>query len=89
VRACSDNDSCFIGRLIVHPEWQGKGVGARLMNAIEGRFYNVKRYELFTGTKSEGNIGFYMKLGYKPFKEEVVDESYSLVFMEKGRSITT
>ena len=89
VRACSDNGSCFIGRLIVHPEWQGKGVGTRLMNAIEVHFPNVQRYELFTGTKSERNMALYKKLGYKPFKEEAVDESHSLVFMEKRHTLTT
>jgi GNAT superfamily N-acetyltransferase len=89
VRAFSDDGSCFIGRLIVHPEWQGKGIGTRLINAIEVHFSNVQRYELFTGTKSEGNMGLYRKLGYRPFKEEVVYESYSLVFMEKRRSTTT
>ena len=89
VRACSDNGSCFIGRLIVHPEWQGKGVGTRLMNAIEVHFPNVQRYELFTGTKSERNMALYKKLGYKPFKEEAVDESHSLVFMEKRYTLTT
>jgi GNAT superfamily N-acetyltransferase len=89
VRACSDNGSCFIGRLIVHPKWQGKGVGTGLMNAIEVHFSNVQRYELFTGTKSKSNMNFYKKIGYRPFKEEVVNQSHSLVFMEKRRTITT
>jgi GNAT superfamily N-acetyltransferase len=83
VRAYSDETSCFIGRLIVHPDTQGKGIGTRLMNAIEGHFSDVQRYELFTGTKSIANIRLYDRLGYKPFKEMVVDKSLSLVFMEK------
>ena len=88
VKASSDNGSCFIGRLIVHPEWQGKGIGTRLMNAIEIHFSNVKKYELFTGIKSERNLGFYMKLGYKPFQEKIINEAHSLVFLEKRRAIT-
>lgn len=83
VRAHSDGTSCFIGRLIVHPDMQGKGIGTRLMNAIETHFSDVQRYELFTGTKSIANIRLYDRLGYKPFKELVVDNSLSLVFMEK------
>lgn len=83
VRAHSDGNSCFIGRLIVHPASQGKGIGTKLMNAIESHFPDVKRYELFTGTKSIANIRLYNRLGYKSFKELVVNESLSLVFMEK------
>ena len=89
VRAFSDNGSCFIGRLIVHPEWQGKGIGTKLMNEIEVHFSTVQRYELFTGTKSKANMDLYRKLGYRPFKEEIVNESHSLVFLEKRRTITT
>ena len=84
VRAHSDGASCFIGRLIVHPDLQGKGIGTRLMNAVEAHFSDVQRYELFTGTKSIANMRLYARLGYKPFKELAVDKSLSLVFMEKA-----
>ncbi len=89
VRAYSDSDSCFIGRLIVHPEWQGKGVGTKLMNAIEDHFFVAQRYELFTGTKSVGNIRLYKRLEYKPFKKQVVNEFLSLIYMEKSGITTT
>jgi len=89
VRAYSDRNSCFIGRLIVCPDSQGKGIGTRLMNTIEAYFPDVRRYELFTGTKSVANIRLYDRLGYKPFKELVLNESISLVFMEKVGNPTT
>ncbi len=88
VRAYSDNDSCFIGRLIVHPEWQGQGIGTKLMHNIETCFPNIQRCELFTGTKSTKNIKLYKRLGYKPFKEQVVNQSLSLVYMEKISELT-
>ena len=89
VRAYSDGRSCFIGRLIVHPKWQGKGVGTELMHTIESYYTEVQRYELFTGIKSEDNIRLYKRLAYKPLKEQVVNESVSLIYMEKTASATT
>ncbi|HUS71545.1 MAG TPA: GNAT family N-acetyltransferase [Sedimentisphaerales bacterium] len=83
VRAYSDGCCCFVGRLIVGPKWKGKGVGTKLMKTIETYFTDVQRYELFTGIKSEGNIRLYKRLGYKPFKEQVLNESISLIYMEK------
>jgi len=85
VRARCDNVSCFINRLIVHPEWQGKGVGTRLLIAIEDHFSSAKRYELFTGSKSVGNIRLYKRLGYKPFREQVVNAFLSLTYLEKNK----
>jgi GNAT superfamily N-acetyltransferase len=58
VRASVTKGTCFIGKLIVHPDYQGKGIGKILMAEIEG-FYTISRYELFTGNKSEKNIRLY------------------------------
>jgi ribosomal protein S18 acetylase RimI-like enzyme len=38
VRASIHDGTCNIGRLIVHPEFQHKGTGTRLMLAIETEF---------------------------------------------------
>jgi len=83
VRACEREGTCFIGRLIVHPDLQGKGIGTGLMRAIESRFAHARRFELFTGHKSERNLRFYRKLGYGAFKEEQVTDALRLVFMQK------
>ncbi len=88
VKAYFDDNSCFIGRLIVHPEFQGKGIGTKLMNAIEDHFSEAQRYELFTGTKSIRNICLYKRLGYKPFKEQGVNKSLTLIYMEKWGNTT-
>ncbi len=83
VRAYSINATCYIGRLIVHPEYQNKGIGTKLMSMIENTFSSCRRYELFTGHKSEKNISLYQKLGYKIFDTKKVNDKLSMVLMEK------
>lgn len=78
-----DKGTCFIGRLIVDPERQNKGLGTRILQAIEQAFPSARRFELFTGTKSERNLYFYQKAGYRPFKEETLSEKVTLVYLEK------
>jgi hypothetical protein len=53
-----------------------------LMNEIEDRFKEAKRFELFTGQKSEGPLHIYHKLGYQEFKRRDLD-THTLVFLEK------
>ncbi len=83
VRALLDSDTCMIGRLIVHPEYQGKGIGSLLITNIEKEFSNAKRFELFTGTKSVDNIRLYQKLGYAEYRQQDLSPKVRIVFMEK------
>src|SRR5512136_1700415 len=83
VRAYLQEGTCYIGRLIVHPDFQNRGIGAKLLRAIEGHFAQAKRYELFTGEKSERNLYFYQKWGYRIFRKEALTDKVTLVFLEK------
>jgi len=65
VRIRKYEDVCWIGKLIVSPQFQNKGIGHKLMTESEKIFPDVKRYELFTAGKSIKNIRFYESLGYK------------------------
>jgi len=85
VRANDQDGTCCIGKLMVHPSHQNKGIGKLLMNAIEDLFPKY-RYELFTGSKSEKNIALYEKLGYSAFKERLITFDFSLVYLEKKSS---
>ena len=87
VRAYSKNNVCYIGKLIVHPQYQNRGIGSMLMNEIEKRFDSVQRYELFTGSKDEKNIFLYTKLGYKIFEEKTIKDNLVIVFMEKVKRV--
>ena len=83
VRAYQENGTVYIGKLMVHPEMQRKGIGTKLLLEIE-REYPNQRYELFTSTKSISNIRLYERLGYKIFKEEAVSQKLQFVYLQKG-----
>jgi RimJ/RimL family protein N-acetyltransferase len=85
VRASNIDETCEIGKLIVHPEFQHKGVGTCLMTAIEAEFPSTGRFELFTGSRSEGNIRLYERLGYRIIRTDRLSPQVELVFMEKLR----
>lgn len=83
VRAFAENDTCRIGRLIVHPYFQNQGIGTKMMNGIERLFKDCRRFELFTGNKSERNLYLYQKIGYKIFKTEKITDKINFVYLEK------
>ena len=87
VRVSFNRDTCFVGRLIVHPAYQKKGIGTKLMETIEKRFPSTERLELFTGLRSEGNIRLYEKLGYRIFRRKRLSAKVILVYMEKWGGI--
>jgi len=83
VRAYTKEGTCYIGRLIVHPDFQNRGIGTDLMNEIERIFNTCRRFELFTGDKSERNLYLYQKLGYKIFKKAKITDQTMVVYLEK------
>ena len=84
VRAYQDNNTCFIGKLIVHPKYQDQGIGTLLLQTIESNFPEVERYELFTGEMSEKNLYLYQKLGYQVYKTEILNEKLNIHYLEKN-----
>lgn len=83
VRAYAQGTTCYIGRLIVHPEFQNRGIGTKLMDEIEKIFTHCKRFELFTGDKSERNLYLYQKLGYQIYKKANITDRTTIVYLEK------
>ncbi len=83
VRARRDGGTCHVGRLIVKPELQGRGLGTLLMQQIESRCADAARFELFTGERSLGNLRLYRRLGYTELRREVVRPGLCLVYLEK------
>lgn len=82
VRGRVDGETTYIGKLIVHPKFQGRGLGTRLLAEIE-RHCPSARFELFTSTRSLKNIGLYERAGYKKFREKKLTAELSFVYLEK------
>ena len=82
VRAWENEDTAYIGRLFVHPQYQKRGYGKKLLQAIEA-CYNEHRFELFTGANSVDNIAFYQRCGYHITRRSGSKEQSELIYFEK------
>jgi ribosomal protein S18 acetylase RimI-like enzyme len=85
VRGRLTDGTCHVGRLIVHPESQGRGLGTRLMRALEEALPAARRFELFTGERSTRNLRLYARLGYREFRRATLSGRVTLVYLEKCR----
>ncbi|MEV7089136.1 GNAT family N-acetyltransferase [Streptomyces sp. NPDC093085] len=87
VRGSVDADgTARIAKLIVHPRLRRHGLGGRLLDAIEVHFAAepaARRFQLFTGHRSEGNLRLYRSRGYAPVATEQVGPKLRLVTLEK------
>ncbi len=82
VMAYEDSGTVYIGKLMVRPDRQKRGYGKKLLSEIE-KIYPDKRYELFTSTKSVGNISLYKNCGYEIFDSKVISDELEFIYMEK------
>jgi ribosomal protein S18 acetylase RimI-like enzyme len=83
VRGKIVGDTCHIGRLFVHPEFQGRGFGTRLMNRIEIELGCADRFEIFTGSRSLDNLRLYERLGYREVRREAISGDLEMVYLQK------
>ncbi|MEU4608007.1 tRNA (guanosine(37)-N1)-methyltransferase TrmD [Kribbella sp. NPDC023972] len=86
VQVTADGSVARIGRLIVAPDWQGRGLGSRLLRVAEQLApAGVTSYELFTGAESDRNLGLYQKAGYREVRRERQTDKVELVVLTKRR----
>lgn len=83
VRGYSQNNTFHIGKLMVHPDWQRLGIGAKMLLAVE-KLCPSARYELFTSSMSKGNICLYHSVGYTEFKRETISDTLEFIYLEKS-----
>jgi ribosomal protein S18 acetylase RimI-like enzyme len=82
VRTKVENETCYINKLIVDPEYFRLGIAKTLMMHIETIASEVKRFELFTGHLSTPALGLYQSIGYREFQRKVF-ATHTLVFLRK------
>jgi ribosomal protein S18 acetylase RimI-like enzyme len=85
VRGGRSGDDFHIGRLVVHPRVQRRGLGGRLLREIEARAGDVRRFESYTGYRSTEFLAVFTGSGYRPFREEKVSDRLRLTYLEKAR----
>ncbi len=82
-----ERDGCvYVGRLIVDPSFQRRGIAKRLMLELEDRFAAAGCFELFTGNMNEPGMGLYDQLGYVETERRPIKGILELVYMRKSRA---
>ena len=83
VRGDENEGTVYVQRLMVHPDYQNKGIAKKLMLGLEDYFPTCERFDLYTGSQSLGNIHLYKSLGYEQYKLETIRENIEFVFLAK------
>ncbi|GAA5052362.1 ribosomal protein S18 acetylase RimI-like enzyme [Thermocatellispora tengchongensis] len=90
VRGQVSGTTCLVGRLVVAPDAQGRGIGGALLAAlherVEEREAGVAVFDLFTGHLSAGNLRLYRRHGYRETGRERVHDHLTLVHMRRERA---
>ena len=66
LRAVGDGETiAFIQDLLIHPNWQRKGIGTALVKEFLSRYPHVRQIQL-TADSGPSLIAFYKSLGFRP-----------------------
>lgn len=65
-----------IDRIFIDPNYQGKGIGAKVINLIEDEFPNVRTWDLETSSRQINNHYFYEKMGFRTTFETEEEYGY-------------
>ncbi|NDW19695.1 N-acetyltransferase [Dysgonomonas sp. 216] len=77
-------DNYFIGALFVSSDYQGQGVGQKLLDYCKD---NYSRLEVAVYKDNIAAVGFYMKLDFVIKKEQMnIDSRYGEYIMEWGKN---
>ncbi|MEI4271759.1 GNAT family N-acetyltransferase [Klenkia sp. LSe6-5] len=82
VRTRAVDGVLHVGRLVVAPDLQGRGLGSRLLAAAE-EASSCTTATLFTGHRSTANLRLYARLGYRETHREPLTATVILVHLTK------
>lgn len=84
VRARAHRGTLHVGRLVVAPDQQGRGIGSALLERVERDApAGTGTYALFTGHLSRANLRLYERHGYVEVRREALHPGVTLVHLEK------
>lgn len=70
VTARQTGDTVHIGRLYVHPDFQGRGIGSTLLKNALTHFALVKKAEVEVETKNNIGCSYYLSQGFKTVEQK-------------------
>ncbi|MDR1487535.1 MAG: GNAT family N-acetyltransferase [Deltaproteobacteria bacterium] len=82
VRGEKVEDVTFISKLVVDPNCQGKGLGQKLLTAIETELPS-NTYKIHTRDQNIKALNLYLKNNYKIYKEEDLKPHFRFSYMQK------
>jgi len=91
VRFRLEPDYLYIGRLAVHPDYQGRGIASALMVRTEtvARLTGRPRLRLGTRMRMEKNVALYRRLGYEIVEQHRHPRGNDIVvWLEKATPLT-
>ena len=82
IRGNVTDGSLYMGRLMVLPEYRQQGIGKLLFREIQ-RLLPHNRAWLCTCKQVPAPYEFYLREGFRPYKDEIVGPGLTWVYMEK------
>lgn len=81
----TQNQSLLVDKVAVHPDYQGRGLGRKLMALAEeeARRLRFTTVTLYTNERMTENIELYEKLGYME-TDRKMEQGYQRVYMRKA-----
>jgi len=68
-------------RFYVLPEYQGKGIGTKLLSMVEEKYPEAKTVKAYVDVNNQQGIEYYERRGFKKIKQET-EESFGEVMTE-------
>ena len=79
-----DNNEVQLRAMAVYNEWQGKGIGSMLVQALEEYAWQQGKDKIILHSRKVA-LGFYKSLGYMQYGEEFTEVGIPHYMMEKSR----